>query len=67
MPECYNFRFTEGKKKPTSWSVHGGICTIFYVYAESIGELVEKLKQKAEDLFLEALEKSKDSASRAEA
>lgn len=56
MPECSNFRFTEGKDKPTSWSVHGGICTIFYVYAESIGELVEKLKEESEKLFLKQLE-----------
>jgi hypothetical protein len=56
MPECSNFKFTEGKEKPTSWSVHGGICTIFYVYAESIGELVEKLKEESEKLFLKQLE-----------
>ena len=68
MPECSNFRFTEGKEKPTSWSVHGGICTIFYVYAESIGELVEKLKEESEKLFLKQLEdfKLEQSTSKAE-
>ena len=59
MPECLDFRFEEGKERPCSWSVHGGICRIFWIYAESIGELVEKLEQKSEDLFLEAVNKSR--------
>lgn len=59
MPECSDFRFEEGKERPCSWSVHGGICRIFWIYAESIGELVEKLEQKSEDLFLEAVNKSR--------
>ena len=67
MPECSNFRFTEGKEKPTSWSVHGGICTIFYVYAESIGELVEKLEEKAEELYIESYEKEKSKLSTSQA
>ena len=67
MPECSNFLFEEGKKRPYSWSVHNGICSVFWIYAESIGELVEKLGQKAEELFLEAVEKSKESTSQADA
>lgn len=61
MPECSNFRFTEGREKPTSWSVHGGICSIFWVYAESIGELVEKIIDESEKLFIKQAEDYKAS------
>ena len=61
MPECSNFSFKLGRKKPISWSVHGGICSIFWVYAESIGELVEKLKEEAEELFYKQVEDYKAS------
>ena len=64
MPECSNFKFKEGKEEPCSWSVHSGICLVFWIYAESIGELVEKLNEKAQELFLEAVEKSKTSISK---
>ena len=63
MPESSNFRFEEGKQRPCSWSVHHGCCTVFWIYAESIGELVEKLEEKSEEFFLEAIEKSKVSSS----
>ena len=56
MPSCSNFRFSKGKKTPSSWSVHGGICRVFWIYADSIGELVEKLQEKTEAYFLEDIE-----------
>jgi len=59
MPECDNFRYDKGKERPVSWSVHHGITQVFWLYADSIGELVEKLEEKAEDLFLEAVSNSK--------
>lgn len=59
VPECSNFRFDKDIERPCSWSVHNGICTVFWIYAESIGELVEKLEEKAEDFFIEAVKKSK--------
>ncbi|MBC7847231.1 MAG: hypothetical protein H7Y10_12140 [Flavobacterium sp.] len=59
MPECADFKYNKGIERPSSWSVHHGICRVFWIYAESIGELVEKLEEKAEDLFLEAVLKSK--------
>lgn len=69
MPECSNFRFSEGKENPTSWSVHGGICTIFWIYAESISELVEKLIEESNKLFLKQLKdfQSEQSTSKADA
>ena len=59
FPECSNFKFYDDKEKPSSWSVHSGICRIEWVYAESIGELVEKLFSKSEDIFKESYEKDK--------
>lgn len=56
MPSCSNFRFSKGKKTPSSWSAHGGICRVFWIYADSIGELVEKLQEKTEAYFLEDIE-----------
>jgi hypothetical protein len=57
MPECDNFRFQKGKTRPTSWSVHGGICDVFWIYADSIGELVDKLEKETEKRFVEMYEK----------
>jgi hypothetical protein len=62
MPEHSAFTFNSDGEF-SSCSVHNGICTVFWIYAESIGELVEKLEEKAEELFLEAIEKSKASYS----
>ena len=67
MPECSNFRFTDGKEKPTSWSVHAGICSVFWIYAESIGELVEKLTEESEKLFYQQLEDFKSAKEEADA
>lgn len=59
IPESSGFKFKKGEDKPTSWSVHTGICRIEWIYAESIGELVEKLVSKSEDIFKEYYEKEK--------
>lgn len=56
MPECSNFRTEEGKERPSSWSVHGGIYQVFWIYAESIGELVDKLEVETEKRFLKMYE-----------
>ena len=59
FPECSDFRFPEGEKTPSSWSVHKGICRIEWLYSDSIGELVEKIVDKSEKLFNESVEKEK--------
>jgi hypothetical protein len=59
FPECANFTFNE-KGEPISWSVRSGICKVEYLYADSIGELVEKLVEASNDLFEEAVEKEKN-------
>jgi len=66
MPEHSDFRFDK-EGNFSSCSVHNGICKVFWIYAESIGELVEKLEEKADEFFLEAVEKSKLSTSQADA
>lgn len=53
MPEHTNFSFRKGKERPTSWQVSPGICRIFWLYADSIGELVHKLKEKTEEFYIE--------------
>lgn len=58
MPECSSFIFKgENKDIPSSWSVNGGICTVFWIYADSIGELVEKLQLESENIFKQQVEK----------
>jgi hypothetical protein len=56
IPQCSDFRTEEGKDRPSSWSVHGGICEVFWIYAESIGELVHKLEIETEKRFLKMYE-----------
>lgn len=60
MPECSNFRFKEDQKEPSSWNVNGSICRIFWIYADSIGELVEKLIIESDKIFHEEIEKYKN-------
>lgn len=59
FPECSNFRFPEGEKEPSSWSLHKGICRIEWLYADSIGELIEKIIEKSDKLFDESVKKEK--------
>lgn len=55
FPEHSNFRFNEDGSF-SSCSVHGGILQEFWVYAESIGELIDKICEKADQLFEEQME-----------
>ena len=57
MPECSGFIYNKKTKEPRAWSVQNGICRIFWIYSESIGELIEKLEEKSNDIFSEYLEK----------
>lgn len=54
FPECANFRFDE-KGEVVSWSVHGGICSVWYFYAETLEELTEKVQKKSVDFFNESI------------
>jgi hypothetical protein len=54
MPNHSNFSFEEGKNEPWSCQVSPGICRVFWIYAESIGELVHKLEEKTEEFYIEA-------------
>ena len=58
FPEHSNFRFKENGSF-ASCSVHSGINTVFWVYAESIGELIEKICEESEKHFNEQMEISK--------
>lgn len=63
IAECYfpvhtNFSFKENGSF-SSCRVHYGISTSFWVYAESIGELVDKICDKSEKLFNEQMEISR--------
>ena len=66
MPEHSRFMFNEGEERPCGCSVHPGITQVFWIYADSIGELVEKLEEKSEELYIQAYEKEKSSTSKAE-
>ena len=59
FPQCYNITLNE-KGEPRSWGVRSSVCKIEYLYADSIGELVEKLANTSSDLFDEAVEKEKN-------
>lgn len=60
MPEHYDFRFNRGDDRPWCCSVNEGILTTFWLYAESIGELVHKLEEKTEELYIEAYTEQKN-------
>lgn len=53
FPEVGGFKFNEGEEKPFAWAVHPGICRIEFIYADTIGELIEKLQNKSEEIFNE--------------
>ena len=67
MPEHSKFMFKEGEEIPWGCSVHPGVCRVFWIYAESIGELVEKLEEKAEELYVESYEKERSKVSTSQA
>jgi len=57
LPECDNFRYK--KDKPVSWSVHGGICRIEYVYAETLEDLMREVEKASEKVFQEYVAKDR--------
>jgi len=65
LPHHSDFRFKEGESEPWASSVHSGICRVDWVYAESIGELVDKLEKLAEDFYVESYKKEQTSVSTA--
>lgn len=67
LPHHSRFMFNDGEERPWCSSVHCGILRVAWVYAESIGELVEKLEEKAEELYIESYEKEKSKLSTSQA
>lgn len=63
MADCTDFRFKEGKGNPVSWKESGGITYIFWVYAESIAEIVEKLIEESDKLFFDMIKSFKKNQS----
>jgi hypothetical protein len=59
LPHHSKFMFNDGEERPWGSSVHCGTLRVAWVYAESIGELVEKLEEKADKLYIESYEKEK--------
>jgi len=51
IPVCDKFRYDNNN--PISWSVNNGHCRIEYVYAETLEELINKIKKVSENLFKE--------------
>lgn len=60
IPTCSDFIIVEGKDRPSSWSVHYGVCQVFWIYADSIRELVHKLEKESEKRFLEMFQNYKE-------
>ena len=58
--ECSNFRFHDDEKEPFAWSVFSGISRVEWIYADSIGELVEKILEKSEQIFKEQVKKEQN-------
>lgn len=58
MPHCDNFSYgTDGS--PTSWSIHGGYCRMFYAYAETPAQLVKEMHRQSRKHFKEMIIKDK--------
>lgn len=55
IPEVSNFKYKN--KKPVSWSVHGGICGIEYVYAENLNELLTSIESISDKHFNDSVKK----------
>lgn len=60
IPKADNFRYKDGK--PVSWSVHGGICSIEYVYAEDLENLMNEIEKVSEKVFQVHVKKDKRKA-----
>lgn len=62
IPECYNFRYKEGKL--TGWSCHPGIRRIKYIYAETIPELYSEIERVQAAVFEEFKENDEQKQSK---
>lgn len=60
FPKCSNFIFHDDEKEPFAWSVFSGISRVEWIYADSIGELVEKIVKKGEQIFKEQVKKEQN-------
>ena len=67
LPHHSEFMFNDGEERPWGSSVHLGTLRVVWVYAESIGELVEKLEEVAENFYVESYEKERSELSTAKA
>lgn len=67
LPHHSNFMFNKGEERPWGSSVHCGTLRVAWVYAESIGELVEKLEEVAENFYVESYEKERSALSTSKA
>lgn len=63
VPKHDNFRFKKNGEF-ASCSVHEGICRVEWVYAPSIGELTDKIVEKAEEVFQEYVNEFKEKQSK---
>lgn len=59
LPHHSRFMFNDGEERPWGSSVHCGTLRVAWVYAESIGELVEKLEEVAENFYVESYQKER--------
>lgn len=53
-PQLSKFRFEEGK--PKAWQVNRGISSIYYVYAETLEDLLTKIEERSEAHFQSEVE-----------
>jgi hypothetical protein len=63
LPTHSKFSFKEGEERPWASTVNMGHLKVDWIYAESIGELVEKLNEVAENLYVEYYEKERSKLS----
>ncbi len=56
FPEFHNFKFKNADdKEPFIWSVSPGCCRIIWLYADCLAELIDKIVNKSNELFQEAV------------
>lgn len=58
-PNCTDFKFNKNGEF-SSCSIEGWRCRISYVYAETIDELTNKIKEVSEKLFQEMIDRDKE-------
>ncbi len=67
LPHHSKFMFNDGQERPWGSTVHCGTLRVEWIYAESIGELVEKLEDVAECFYVESYEKERSELSTSKA